>query len=342
MLCYFISRKNFKIIDVVPANSYSAELDLDCGGKSSIVIAGDPGASDEDFILLKDGKEIKLKGIIEKIDYADDEIKRDISILEMEQIFDRKILLSDTGIISQTGIEDFIVKTIQTYFSDTGDDFIDMSYIECKALTHTKINAKPSADDGVYNFKTYIGNIKQQYGIFIDFEFDKEKLIISIYKNSHLPMNIDTHDSDITSVSESYKIKGLAKLSVLWHNLTTNTEEIRHFYLHTNRTVSEENKDRVDGIVSSIRLETDTEEEMRQEVANEFKGNSYSHSIEAEIYANSKIYPKEELYVGHEITIRTAAGVKDSIISGISYSDESNTILVKCGILKVTLTDKLK
>ena len=343
MLCYFISKKDFTILKCVEANSYSAAHNLDLSGKTKVIIAENPNAADEDFIILKEGKEIKFQGIIEKIENADGEKKYTISCLEIEQIFSREILLTDTNIIKATGIEDFVVKTIRTYFSNSGDDFIDMSYIECSARTHTKVSAKPSSDNGIYNFKTYLGNIKEQYGIFLDFAFTKEKLIISVHKKEQSAMQIDTTITDITQCKETYKIKVLSKLNVLWRNTLTQAESMRYFYLHSNRSVSEVNKDRINGTIKTILIEAETEEEMIQEARNEFKSNSYSHSIEAEIAANSKIFPKEELYAGHEVTIKTAAaGIQKSIISEVSFSDNANTISVKFGILKVTLTDKLK
>ena len=73
MLCYFISKKDFKILNCVEVNSYSIAHNIDCGGKSKIIIADDPKAADEDFVILKDGKNIKFKGIIENIDNSNGE-----------------------------------------------------------------------------------------------------------------------------------------------------------------------------------------------------------------------------------------------------------------------------
>lgn len=343
MLCYFISKTNFTIINCLPVSSYSVAHDLDCGGKTKIVVAGDPGASDEDFVILKDGKKNKFTGIVDTIDNSDDALEYTVSCLEIEHCFDRKIVLSDTDIIKSAGIEDFIAKTIQSYFSESGDDFIDMSYINCVVLTHTPISAKPAADDGIYNLKTYIGNVKQHYGIFLDFEFTKSKLNIYIYKKEQTAMNIDTTITDVIEPEEVYKVKVLSKLNVVWFNELTQAETMRYFYLHPDRTVSEENADRVDGTISTIRIEAETEAEMIEEAKNEFKSNSYSHSIEANILATSKIYPESELYVGHEVMIKTAAaGIQASIISEIGFTDEADVIAVKFGILKVKLTDKLK
>lgn len=342
MLCYFISKKDFKITQCTGINAYTITQNLDLGGKSKVIIADSPNASKEDFVILRDGRETIFKGIVESIDNYQGEKMHTVQCMEIERIFDQKIFLSDTEIINASGIEDFVSHTIKKYFSHTGDAFIDMPYMTCAALTHTKVSSKPDADDGVYNFKTYLGNIKEQYGIFLDFEFTKTKLNISIHKKEQTAMQIDTTITDIDNCKETYEVKALTKLNVLWKNLLTSAEEVRIFYLHSNRTISEKNADRVEGTTSALYVEFDTEEEMLQAVYDEFKSNSYSHLIEADIYANSKIYPKNELYVGHEVKIKTSAGVKESIISGISYADTSNAISVKFGNLKVSLTDKLK
>lgn len=342
MLCYFISKKDLTILNCVEVNSKTIEHNLDCGGKSKLVIAENPKASNGDFVILKEDKKIKFKGIVENIDNIQGEKKHTISCLEIERIFDQKIFLSDTEIIKETGLEDFIAAMIRKYFAATGDAITDMDYIECEVLTHTKVSSKPSADDGVYNFKTYIGNMKEQYGIFLEFEFTKTKLNISIYKKEQTPMQIDTSLTDVYSCKETYEVKALAKLNVKWLNLLTQKETMRYFYLHSDRTVSEANEDRIDGTVSSLYVAMETEEEMRDAVTKEFQSNSYSHLIEADIFTNSKIYPLDELYVGHKVTLKTDAGIKNSIISKISLSDASDVVSIKFGNLKVTLTDKLK
>ena len=342
MLCYFISRKDLSVLNCVEVNSYTIAHNIDCGGKSKIIIADDPKASNKDFVILKDGKEVKFKGIIENIDNYQGERMHTISLLEIERIFDQKIFLSDTQIIKQSGLEDFIAAMIEKYFSKTGDPFVDLSYINCKALTHTKANSKPSADDDVYNLKTYIGNIKEQYGIFLDFEFTKSNLNISIYKKEQEPMQIDTRLTDVYSCKETYEVKALGKLNVKWMNLSTQEETMRYFYLHSDRTVSEVNKDRIDGNVSSLYVASETEEEMLETVTKEFQSNSYSHLIEADIFVDSKIYPIDQLYVGHTVTVKTEASTKESIISGTTFSNDKEVISIKFGNLKVTLTDKLK
>lgn len=343
MLCYFISKKNLSIIDCIEASAYTCAHDLDCGGKSKIDVAGKTSASDGDFVYLKDEKDVKFQGIIENIDHSDGELKHSIPCLEMERIFDRKILLSGADIIKNQGIEDFIANAIRTNFSESGDAFADMAYIDVEAVTHTKVNAKPESDKGIFNLKTYIGNAKQNYGIFLDFEFQKDRLKIKIYKKEQAAMQIDTTIADVISCKETYKVNVLSKLIAVWMNTLTEEESVRIFYMHPNRSISEKNENRVDGTISTIYIEAETEEEMIEAARNEFKNNSYSHAIEADILAISNIYPIDELYVGHEVMIKTeSAGIQESIISEISFDDAADVISVKFGILKVKLTDKLR
>ena len=229
MLCYFLSKKDLTILNCVKVNSYTIVQNIDCGGKSKLVIAEDPKAENKDFVILKDGKNIIFKGIIENIDNYQGEKLHTISCLEIERIFDQKIFLSDTEIIKNEGLEDFIAAMIRKYFAATGDPFVDMSYINCNALTHTKVSSKPSADDEVYNLKTYIGNIKEQYGIFLDFDFTKTKLNISIYKKEQESMQIDTRLTDVNNCKETFEIKALGKLNVKWLNLLTHETTMRYF-----------------------------------------------------------------------------------------------------------------
>ena len=99
MLCYFLSKKDLSILNCVEVNSYTIVQNIDCGGKSKFVIAEDPRAENKDFVILKDGKNIVFKGIVENIDNYQGEKIHTISCMEIERIFDQKIFISDVEII---------------------------------------------------------------------------------------------------------------------------------------------------------------------------------------------------------------------------------------------------
>lgn len=82
---------------------------------------------------------------------------------------------------------------------------------------------------------------------------------------------------------------------------------------------------------------------MHQEALNEFKANSYNHSVEAKFLLDSKLYNPQELYVGRRCRILSeVAGIKESMITAVSRKDRSGNIEVTFGNLPVTLTKKIR
>lgn len=117
------------------------------------------------------------------------------------------------------------------------------------------------------------------------------------------------------------------------------------YYLRSDRTITDNAGDpeRVDGTVKTIFVEAESEEEMHQEALNEFKSNSYNHSVNARFLFHSKLYNPKELYVGRKCRILSeAAGIKESIITAISRQDNSDYMEVTFGNLPVTLTRKIR
>ncbi|RHR52114.1 hypothetical protein DWX10_17025 [Clostridium sp. AF18-27] len=117
------------------------------------------------------------------------------------------------------------------------------------------------------------------------------------------------------------------------------------YYLRSDRSITEniDDPERVDGTTKTVYIEAETEAEMYEEAANQFKANSYNHSVSAKFLIDSKLYDTGDLYVGRRCKILSeSAGVKESIITAVSRSDSSNYIAVTFGNLPVTLTRKIR
>lgn len=117
------------------------------------------------------------------------------------------------------------------------------------------------------------------------------------------------------------------------------------YYLRSDRSITENRDDpeRVGGTSKTIYIEAETEAEMYEEAVNQFKANSYNHSVAAKFLINSKLYDTSDLYVGRRCKILSeAAGVKESMITAVSRSDSSDYIAVTFGNLPVTLTRKIR
>lgn len=356
MYGYIISKTDLSVLDIFYITDYEIALDKEYNGKSTVSLSRVPSFNEGDFVFLKNDS-----GSIFHIDVADSvtnesgENANTINLLEKETIFDRKIILSGEGVISSTGIEDFIANTIKSEFTESNDALLNLDYVTIEVLTHTPIAASVDTDDGgIYNFLTFLGNAREYYGIFVDFAFTSSGLTISIEKKTQTTFKLDASVSDVTNYVEDYSVDVLSKLTVAWK--IPDTEEngvvtsvgattILQYFLLTDRTISTDvnNENRAKGSVDCIYCECETKDEAVQTAQNEFTGNSYNHSVTADIRRGSNLYPEDQLYIGHECEIKTKGyGVRDSIVSAISYSMNSAFISVKFGNMPITLIEKLR
>lgn len=117
------------------------------------------------------------------------------------------------------------------------------------------------------------------------------------------------------------------------------------YYLKADRTITTDanDSDRVDGTTKTIYVEAETEEEMYEQAVNEFKQNSYNHSVSASFLIDSKIFDPDDLYVGRKCRILSGkAGIRESVITAVSKSDSGDYIKITFGNLPVTLTRKIR
>lgn len=353
MIAYILDNYTLNIKDILEFEEYEFREDMDYSEKSSITVAKKPAINNDDFIFCKDGNENVFVGICVNYTGKSNNSEYDISMQQKEQLFDRSIFVESEELISSVGIEDFIVHAIESNFTDSGDTLMDKNYISVQALTHTPIAAKVEADDGVYNLKTYLGNAKQYYGIFTEFEFEKGHLTINIVNRDETDIPIDAEVSDISDYKETYEVSILARLWVNWKvpdiedsngNITVGAVTRRKFYLLENRTISEDmsNVNRVVGIAKSVFIEADTEEEMLQKVRNEFTSNRYNHKITFNLYRNSKLYPAKRFYVGCKCLIKTKTGIRTTMITKLVKSSKTSMTNLTFGNLKITLIEKIR
>lgn len=340
MIANIISRYTLQLADAVAVADHALSHDSDYEGKSQIVLHRKPVAAEDDFILLHDDGGIVYQGIISAIENAKGSNAYTITAVEMPMLFDRKVILAGEDLLA-TGIEDFIANQISSNFIESEDNLLNISYLTVTVNSHTPVAAKPDATEGIYNLCTYLGNALTTYGIFLDFVFSSEGLNVVIEKKEQTQLDIDTSLTNITNLAEIYETKALTKLTVLW--TTDDFTTTRHFFLKTDRTITEDmdDPDRAKGSVDVIVSAVQTEEEMVQEVYDMFTENSYQHKITFDVIP-SKLIPAADLYVGHRCRVKTGSGIKDSIIAAIEHSKNKTAISVTLGQLKVTLIEKLK
>ena len=353
MIAYILDNMDLHIKDIIEFEKNEFVEDIEYAEKSKITVSKKPNAKDDDFVYCKDGNESVYTGICETYKGTSTENEYQIILKQKENLFDRKIFVANQELISTVGIEDFIVKAIKDNFISSGDVMMDKSYISVVAETHTPIKAKVDVENGIYNLKTYLGNAKQYYGIFLDFNISKNGLVITVRRDENGEIPIDIEVSDVTDYKETYEVSVLAKLIVRWKipdiedtdgNITVGAVEDRIYYLLSDRTVTEDGADssRAAGMVDSIYIEAETEEEMRQKVANRFVSNEYNHKIVFELSKNSRLYPYKRFYVGRKCRIKTKTGIKTSMVTKQRVESDSGMVGLTFGNLKVTMIEKLR
>ena len=350
---YIVSKSEYKITDVFAVAEYNIELDGDFNGKSSVVCSNTPNASEDDWFYLMDGRTTVLTGIIESITNNDGQNEHTINLKESQKLFDRKIILENESLL-ETGIEDFIADAIRTNFVNSDDEFMNLPYIHVEVLTHTPVLAKPQNENGIFNLCTYIGNAMTTYGVFTDIHLTQDGVYVTIEKKELPRLNIDCSVSDIVNYSETYEVNALTKLIVRWCIPESENSEgvktpasytVKQYFLKNDRTITDDihDTDRASGSTDTVYIEAETEQKLYEEVVNQFKSNSYNHSVECSVKSGSKLFPVESLFVGAEVKLKTRShGVHDSIITNVTRSNTSRFIGVKFGKLKITLIEKLR
>lgn len=348
MYAYILDNRNLSVKDVLEFENHDFRWDIDFNDKGSISVVGKPNVENDDFVVCKYGNEIMFQGICENCTAASDRETYTVSLMQIEQLFSRQIFVGNEAMIVGTGIEDFIASEIRSNFVDSGDMLTDKAYINVVAATHTPVAARVDAENGIYNLKTYLGNARQYYGICLDFSFLGNSLDIVIRKCELEQLPIDTGISDITGYDETYEVSVLSKLIVHWKVPDTEGAEgavtTKFFYLLEDRTITEDGTDnrRAKGIIKSLYIEAQEEAEMQQQVYNEFAGNTYNHKISFGIRKGSQCYPEADFSIGRKCLIKTCAGVKASMVTGIAKVSTSNLVQITMGNLKITLIDKLR
>lgn len=343
MVANIVSRYSYTLTDVLIASDYSTEVNGEYDGKSRFTFHRRPNAEENDFIILK-ADDYSFQGIISEIENGEGKSSCVITALEMPALFDQKVILTNETLL-QTGIEDFIANQIRENFIANNDEIVNIPYLEVVAKTHTPVAAKVSTEKGIYNLCTYIGNALTNYGIFMDFEFSREKLVVTLEKRGESELKIDTGISDIVNLSETYDVRVLSKLTVVWQRSeSAESKQIRHFYLRTDRTLTENmhDADRAKGSSDIIVSESETEAGMIQDARNAFTSNSYNHKIAFDLIVTSKLIPLNDVYVGRKCLVKTSIGIKETIITKVERKYKSRSISVTLGNMRVTLIEKLK
>lgn len=334
-LVYFLSRTDLEIKDVIEFENYEYVIDEETNKNTIFNIMKKVNAENGDIVVLQQNGNIDYVGVIKDIENENGELKRKVTLKYISNIFDRKVILENENLISESGIEDFIAKEIYDNFTNSDDTLLNINWLDVEVKTHTKITKSVDNDNGIYNFHTFTTNCNQNYNIVLDFTYINKRIKLTIYRQEKEVQLIDTTISDISNYVEKFETKIIAKVVV-----KTDTD-IQKWYLLSDRTTTQ-NKDDENRAIGDIEtVYTAKSEDARQTALDKFKSNTYNHYISFKINRNSKLFDVNKMKVGTPLNVRTNNNIiLDTYISAIK-DDGSNFIEITCGNMRINFIDKL-
>ena len=331
MIGIVLDKYNFKTKTFFEIIDYEVLEDEETNAVSIIKTIKDFEYNIGDFVFIND---LNYKGVVADI-FKENGV-RTIKIKYILNMFDKKVLLQNQGLISSDGLEDFILHTIQDNYINNVDAILNIEYLNIEILTHTKLNFTPSNENGIYNLHTFLNNCTQNYNIKFDFNYDSKthKLNITIYMQEEETIFIDKDVSDIIDFVETYDLDVISKVTV-----KTETN-INSWYLLNNRTVTNNINDSNRVIGSEDIIFVENEDEAYQEALNIFKVNKYNHLIEFKINENTKLIDMKDIKIRKNVKIKINENILESYISAISRYKNNNFINIKLGNIRINFIDK--
>lgn len=339
MIIYILDKINLEKKDVIETTSFTLDLDEETNATSLIKLFRKPNAEQGDFILIKDKEKTVYQGIVQQLQGEKNSNQVEVSCLDISNIFDRKIYVDNLELM-ETSLEDFIYYTIQKFFKNGDNDSkIALNYLTIIQETSTNVKQSTNAENGLYNFHTFITNCRQNKDIAVEYKLTENDLILKI-KNiqDNNVISIDTTNNDVINYTKTYELDITAKVTVVCGD----TGNILNYYLLTDRsiTTNKDDPNRADGTIETLYVEEELD--ATEQATNIFKGNRYKHLVEFEIKKDSNLINVDDLYIGRNIRIKTNDEIIESYISSMSISNTSNYIKYKSGNIRVNLIDKLK
>lgn len=337
MEVYILDNKNLNVLSVCRPCSYNLNLDEETNGKTELVLPS-LNCARKGYYLVLNGLYKQFIFVIDDVITAKEEKTVTVVLLDISNIFDRKVILRNKEAMQEDGIENYIADEIDTNFINSNDSILNLNYVDVYVHSTTKASVTINDEDNLYNFHTYLINCRQYKNIYTEFKFEgiaNRRLRIDIENKLESALLIDTTLAEVTGYNKIYEVDPVTKVEVY----VRENGSTYNLYLRTDRTTTTDKNDvnRLEGRIETISC--DTLENAKTEALNVIKANTYKHLVEFNIAKSSKLIDVKELHIGRPIKIKTTDSIYDSYISAIVLSDE-NFVQYKTGNLRIDFTDK--
>ncbi len=176
MELYILSKKDLSIKSIIKPSDYEINLDEETNAKTTFILKKCDGLKEGNFIVVN-GLYKQFLFVIPSGGITTEKGSNIVTVtaLDISNIFDRKIIKKDTDLMTNNSIEEFLAKTISENFVNSDDPYLNIPYMLINWKTETKAVVDTNAENGLYNFHTFLINCRQYKNICTDFKF-KEKI----------------------------------------------------------------------------------------------------------------------------------------------------------------------
>ena len=176
MELYILSKEDLSIKSIIKPSDYEINLDEETNAKTTFILKKCDGLKEGNFIVVN-GLYKQFLFVIPSGGITTEKGSNIVTVtaLDISNIFDRKIIKKDTDLMTNNSIEEFLAKTISENFVNSDDPYLNIPYMLINWKTETKAVVDTNAENGLYNFHTFLINCRQYKNICTDFKF-KEKI----------------------------------------------------------------------------------------------------------------------------------------------------------------------
>jgi hypothetical protein len=171
MELYILSKQDLSILSICKLADYQINLDEETNAKSTFTLAKTEGLSKGNFLVLN-GLYRQFLFIIDDVNAVKSSNLVTVTALDISNIFDRKVIEKNIDIMKSKSIEEFLANTILENFVNSDDTVLNVGYIDIEWKTNTKTTVATNAENGLYNFHTFLTNCRQYKNIYTDFKLE--------------------------------------------------------------------------------------------------------------------------------------------------------------------------
>ena len=171
MELYILSKQDLSILSICKLADYQINLDEETNAKSTFTLMKTNGLKKENYMVLN--------GLYRQFIFVIDDVQTEkgsnvvtVTALDISNIFDRKVIEKNIDIMKSKSIEEFLANTISEDFVNSDDTALNVNYIEIYWHTNTQGNVATNAENGLYNFHTFLINCRQYKNIYTDFKLE--------------------------------------------------------------------------------------------------------------------------------------------------------------------------